>query len=39
VTALTYVLGSVVTGSAAAALGILVTRAVLERPVPGGGSR
>ena len=39
VTALTYVLGSIVTGSAAAALGILVTRAVLERPVPGGGSR
>lgn len=38
-TALTYGLGTVLTGVASAALGILVTRAVVERPLPGGGSR
>lgn len=38
-TAMTYALGSVLAGSAAAALGIVVTRAVVERPVPDGGSR
>jgi fluoride exporter len=40
VTATTYALGSVVAGSAAAALGILVTRAVVERTMHDrGGSR
>ena len=40
VTAVTYLLGSVLAGVAAAATGILVTRAVVERPArDGGGSR